>query len=96
MVVLVNEFSASSSEVMAGALQDHGRAVIAGTTTYGKGSANNLYELSDGSGLYLTTAHWYTPEGRLIEGEGIVPDFELNPEEVDPVEWALDYLESQM
>jgi len=96
MVVLVNQFSASSSEVMAGALQDYGRAVIAGTTTYGKGSANNLYRLSDGSGLYLTTARWYTPDGRLIEGEGIESDFELDLEEVDPVEWALDYLENHM
>ena len=93
MVVLVNQFSASSSEVMAGALQDHGRAVIAGTITYGKGSANNLYRLSDGSGLYLTTARWYTPEGRIIEGEGIEPDFVLDLEEVDPVDWAIDYLE---
>jgi carboxyl-terminal processing protease len=96
MVVLVNQFSASSSEVMAGALQDYGRAVIAGTTTYGKGSANNLYRLSDGSGLYLTTARWYTPDGRLIEGEGIEPDYELDLETVDPVEWALDYLENHM
>ena len=94
MVVLVNQFSASSSEVLAGALQDYDRAVIAGTTTYGKGSANNLYRLSDGSGLYLTTARWYTPEGRIIEGEGIEPDFPLDMEEVDPVEWAIDYLEN--
>jgi len=96
MVVLVNQFSASSSEVMAGALQDYGRAVIAGTTTYGKGSANHLYRLSDGSGLYLTTSRWYTPEGRIIEGEGIEPDFPLDLEEVDPVEWAIDYLENSI
>jgi carboxyl-terminal processing protease len=94
IVVLVNEYSASSSEVMAGALQDHDAAVIAGTTTYGKGSANSLYRLSDGSGLYLTTARWYTPSGRLIEGEGIEPDFPLDLEEVDPVEWAIGYLEN--
>ena len=94
MVVLVNKFSASASEALAGALQDYGRAVIAGTVTYGKGSANNLFWLSDGSGLYLTVARWYTPEGHLIEGEGIEPDYELDLEEVDPVEWALDYLES--
>jgi len=94
IVVLVNQYSASSSEAMAGALQDHGVAVIAGTTTYGKGSANNLYRLSGGSGLYLTTGRWYTPEGRLIEGEGIEPDFPLDLEEVDPVEWAVDYLEN--
>lgn len=94
LVVLVNAFSASASEAMAGALQDHDRAVITGNNTYGKGSANNLYELSDGSGLYLTTARWYTPAGRLIEGEGIEPDFVLDLDEVDPVEWAIDYLEN--
>jgi carboxyl-terminal processing protease len=96
MVVLVNQYSASSSEALTGALQDYGRAVIAGTTTYGKGSANNLYRLSDGSGLYLTTGRWYTPNGRLIEGEGIEPDYELDLETVDPVEWAIDYLENHM
>jgi carboxyl-terminal processing protease len=96
MVVLVNQFSASSSEVLAGALQDYNRAVIAGATTYGKGSANNLYRLSDDSGLYLTTAYWYTPEGRIIEGEGIEPDFVLDLEEVDPVEWAIDYLVNEV
>jgi carboxyl-terminal processing protease len=96
MVVLVNQFSASSSEVLAGALQDYNRAVIAGATTYGKGSANNLYRLSDDSGLYLTTAYWYTPERRIIEGEGIEPDFVLDLEEVDPVEWAIDYLVNEV
>jgi carboxyl-terminal processing protease len=94
VVVLVNEFSASASEALAGALQDYDRADIAGTTTYGKGSANNLYPLSDGCGLYLTTARWYTPGGHLIEGVGIEPDFPLDLEEVDPVEWAVDYLEN--
>ena len=92
MVVLVDGFSASGSEVLAGALQDHDRAVIAGATTFGKGSVNNLRQLSDGSGLYITVARWYTPGGRLIEGEGIEPDHILDPEEEDPLEWALEYL----
>ncbi len=95
MVVLVNEFSASGSEVLAGALQDHGRAVVVGETTFGKGSVNMLWQLSDGSGMYLTVARWYTPGGRLIEGEGIEPDIALDLESVDAVEWALDYLGGQ-
>jgi len=92
MVVLVDSYSASGSEVLAGALQDYGRAAIAGTTTYGKGSVNVLRQLEDGSGLYITTARWFTPDGRPIEGEGIVPDYELDPEEEDAIEWAIDYL----
>ena len=91
LVVLVDSYSASGSEVLAGALQDYERAVIAGTKTYGKGSVNILYQLEDGSGLYITTARWLTPNGRPIEGEGIDPDHELNPEE-DAIQWAIDYL----
>jgi carboxyl-terminal processing protease len=94
MVVLVDEYSASGSEVLAGALQDYGRAVIAGKKTYGKGSANILYPLGDGSGLYITNARWLTPNGRLIEGEGIYPDYELDLENVDAVQWAIDYLKT--
>ena len=95
MVVLVDEYSASGSEVLSGALQDYGRAVIAGTTTYGKGSVNILRRLSDGSGLYITTARWRTPQGRLIEGEGITPDYELELTGEDAIRWAIGYLTSQ-
>ncbi len=94
VVVLVDEFSASGSEVLAGALQDHERATIAGTTTFGKGSVNVLRKLSDGSGLYITTARWLTPEGRLIEGKGITPDYELELEGEEAISWAIDYLKS--
>jgi len=93
LVVLVDGFSASGSEVLAGALQDYGRAIIAGTKTFGKGSVNILRQLSDGSGLYITTARWLTPGGRLIEGEGITPDCELELEGEDAISWAIDYLE---
>ena len=94
MVVLVDEFSASGSEVLAGALQDHEQATIAGTTTFGKGSVNVLRELSDGSGLYITTGRWLTPNGRLIEGRGITPDYELDLEGEEAISWAIDYLKS--
>ncbi len=92
MVVLVNGFSASGSEVLAGALKDHGRATIAGSITFGKGSVNFLSQLEDGSGLYITGARWLTPDGNLIEGEGIVPDVELELTGDDAVQWAIDYL----
>ena len=98
MVVLVNNNSASGSEVLAGALQDHERAIIAGSKTFGKGSVNVLRQLSDGSGLYVTTARWLTPNGTLIEGEGIEPDYELELEGDEAlqwdeaIQWAIDYL----
>jgi len=96
LVVLVDEYSASGSEVLAGALQDHARAKIAGTTTYGKGSVNVPHKLKDGSGLYLTTARWQTPEGHLIEGKGIEPDYPLELEGEDAIQWAIDYLKSNV
>jgi carboxyl-terminal processing protease len=92
MVVLVDSFSASGSEVLAGALQDYGRAAVAGTTTLGKGSVNVLRQLKDGSGIYITTARWLTPDGRLIEGEGLPPDYELDLEGEDAIQWAINYL----
>ncbi|MBI2848266.1 MAG: S41 family peptidase [Chloroflexi bacterium] len=95
MVVLTDNFSASGSEVLAGALQDHGRATIAGTKTFGKGSVNQLNRLSNGAGLYITIARWLTPNGRLIEGEGIIPDIELDLEGEDAVNWAIDYLKGK-
>ena len=79
MVVLVNEFSASASEVFTGAIIDNGRATVVGTTTFGKGSVTNLWPLDDGSGVNFTTARWFTPNGLLIEGEGITPDVLLEP-----------------
>ena len=74
MVVIVNEFSASASELVAGALQDHGRATIVGTRTFGKGSVQSIIDLPRGGGLRLTTMRYYTPAGRAIQVAGITPD----------------------
>lgn len=84
MVVLVNGYTASAAEIVAGALQDHGRAVILGTRTFGKGSVQTVIELPDGSGMKLTIARYYTPKGRSIQAQGIEPDMQVAavPDEV--------------
>ena len=74
LVVLINGGSASGSEIVAGAIQDHGRGILLGTQTFGKGSVQTIFPLKDGSGLRLTTARYYTPSGRSIQAKGILPD----------------------
>lgn len=81
MVVLVNGGSASASEIVAGALQDHRRALILGTQTFGKGSVQTIIPLEGGSGLRLTTAHYFTPDGHSIQAKGIGPDIVVEPVE---------------
>jgi len=77
MVVLINKGSASASEIVAGALQDHKRAIIMGSTSFGKGSVQTILELEGGYGLKITTARYYTPNNRSIQAKGIVPDIKL-------------------
>ncbi|MEN8200269.1 MAG: S41 family peptidase [Thermodesulfobacteriota bacterium] len=77
LVILVNEGSASASEIVAGAIQDHKRGVIVGTRTFGKGSVQTILPMPGGAGLRLTTARYYTPNGRSIQATGIVPDVEV-------------------
>ncbi|PMP69844.1 MAG: peptidase S41 [Calditerrivibrio nitroreducens] len=82
MVVLINGGSASASEIVSGALQDYKRAVIMGTTSFGKASVQTTFNLSDGSAIKLTTAKYYTPSGRSIQGVGIKPDIEVKSGEI--------------
>jgi carboxyl-terminal processing protease len=96
MVVLVNQFSASGSEVLSGALQDYQRATIAGTVTLGKGSYDSFFPLSDGSAIYLTIGRWITPNGREIEGKGITPDITLTQTGDDAITWANDFLNGKV
>ena len=90
MVVLMNGFSASASEVFAGAIMYHERAPTIGVKTFGKGSVNNLWPLSDGSAVNFTIGRWYTPAGKLIEGEGIIPDIIKETPEDDSEDLQLD------
>lgn len=101
LVVLVNNGSASASEIVAGALQDHERAVLIGTPTFGKGSVQRPFSLSDGSELRVTVALWFTPDGQRIQGRGLTPDIEVpwpdedrqeNPDQDPQLERAIDYL----
>jgi carboxyl-terminal processing protease len=85
MAVLVNGGSASASEIVAGALKDHGRAMLIGRTTFGKGSVQTVMPLSDGRAIKLTTSRYYTPSGASIHEKGIDPDIVVEREQ-DPVE----------
>ena len=82
LVVLVNAGSASASEIVAGALQDHQRAVIMGTPTFGKGSVQTIFPMSNNTAVKITTARYYTPAGRSIQAEGIIPDIKVEPLQV--------------
>jgi len=101
LVVLVNNGSASASEIVAGAIQDHKRAVLIGSPTFGKGSVQRPFTLSDGSELRVTVALWFTPDGQRIQGEGLKPDIEVpwtvdeqleEPDDDPQLERAIEYL----
>ena len=88
IIVLINGFSASASELTAGALRDNGRAVLIGEISFGKGTVQVIHELSDGSGLKFTTAKYFLPSGVSIDGVGVVPDIEveLTPEDTEDLQ----------
>ncbi|KYG68828.1 peptidase S41 [Bdellovibrio bacteriovorus] len=93
VVILVNEYTASASEIVSGALQDNKRALIVGQRTFGKGSVQSVIKLGDGSGLKLTVARYYTPSGVSIQAEGIHPDIEID--DVDPEAFSKAVVKSQ-
>lgn len=95
IVILVNDGSASASEILAGALQDHKRAVIVGEKTFGKGSVQTVIPLGKYGAMRLTTARYYTPSGRSIQATGIVPDVEVKPAKVEEIDKGVNFSEAE-
>jgi carboxyl-terminal processing protease len=95
LVVLINGGSASASEIVAGALQDHKRAIIMGTDSFGKGSVQTILPLAQDRAIKLTTARYYTPNGRSIQAQGIKPDIEVVDAEVTPLENGVEHLKER-
>ena len=97
LALLVNQYTASAAEVVAGAIQDHGRAPLIGETTYGKGSVQVIVELKDGSSLHITSARWFTPNNRTLDGVGLEPEHPIMPGDSGDaaLEFALSWLSDQ-
>ena len=103
MTVLVNQYSASASEIFAGAIQDYDLGAIVGTQTYGKGVVQQLMDLGDGTCLKVTIAEYYTPNGRSINGKGVEPDVEVeyqydeeNPKADNQLDQALSTVQGEI
>lgn len=103
LVVMINGYSASASEIFAGAVKDHKLGTLVGTTTYGKGIVQNIYSLNDGTSLKITSAEYFTPNGTNIHGIGVAPDVEIeyeydenHPEKDNQLEKAIEVLKSGM
>ena len=97
LALLVNQYTASAAEVVAGAIQDHGRAPLIGETTYGKGSVQVIVELKDGSSLHITSARWFTPKNRTLDGVGLEPEHPIMPGDSGDaaLEFVLSWLSDQ-
>ena len=96
MVVLINGGSASASEIVAGALQDHRRAIIVGTQSFGKGSVQTVLPLSEDSAIKLTTARYYTPSGSSIQAQGIIPDIVVEKARIEAVNAGIQVTEADL
>ncbi|MBN1691505.1 MAG: S41 family peptidase [Dehalococcoidia bacterium] len=96
LIVLIDKGSASASEIVAGALHDNERAKLAGEKSYGKASVQNIVKLSDGSAIKITTAHYYTPNGTLISGKGLMPDYPTSLLGDNLTKWAEGYIDDML